>query len=565
MNVDGLRLGPAEVCGTLHRLGMGARRNVAIVWRMASRRGKTRWPVAQEAARLIEELSLKRQLLLVTVGLLAAGCQKDNLGEVDPAIHVCLTGESVCETPLVLGAFSTKRGPHQVSVDIYNSGTGNLSIGSIEVVEGEGLLIGPSPPTAVGAVARAPLPLVLAPKAGTNVVKLAIESNDPETPHFEFEVHFEGVEPDLVLCPLTPPLDGACSDNLTVDLGEVRPTQAVDVTVMVRNAGTELLDISGATLSDSSSVAGEYAILTSTAAGSLEPGAESPMVVRYAPQDGFSDTVAVTVQPAYNLTDPAVLTLIANAPPNDAPVAMAYEVDTQSTDIAGEVGLGIWLDGRASSDPEGDPLAFGWSVVAAPAGSQAAPDTPDAKLTRFAPDVLGPYTLQLQVTDSLGLVGFADVNVTAEPRHQLRVTANWGTNVGDVDLHMVPEGQAVFSIADCFFANPNADWGVASLPRDDGVLLADSEAGNGSERIAIARPAAGRYDIYINYFDSRGGLTANVDVSITGADGTINFGGTSGSVSTTCETWKVGTVEWPGGTFTPSTDAHTSNCYTGGP
>src|SRR5207249_4726013 len=57
------------------------------------------------------------------------------------------------------------------------------------------------------------------------------------------------------------------------------------------------------------------------------------------------------------------------------------------------------LDGRASSDPDGDPLTFKWSLSARPSGSSAVlPDSTDPNRT-FVPDKPGVYVVQLIVDD----------------------------------------------------------------------------------------------------------------------------------------------------------------------
>src|SRR5262245_10114262 len=58
--------------------------------------------------------------------------------------------------------------------------------------------------------------------------------------------------------------------------------------------------------------------------------------------------------------------------------------------------------------PRGDDLiTFHWTILQAPAGSAAAIDA-SSPAPLFAPDVPGPYTLQLVVTDSNGLKSVPD-------------------------------------------------------------------------------------------------------------------------------------------------------------
>jgi hypothetical protein len=52
-----------------------------------------------------------------------------------------------------------------------------------------------------------------------------------------------------------------------------------------------------------------------------------------------------------------------------------------------------------SADPDGDPLAFGWSFTSIPAGSAAVLSSTTAPTPTFTPDKEGPYVVRLVVTD----------------------------------------------------------------------------------------------------------------------------------------------------------------------
>ena len=59
----------------------------------------------------------------------------------------------------------------------------------------------------------------------------------------------------------------------------------------------------------------------------------------------------------------------------------------------------VALNGSSSLDPESNPLAYIWEIVAQPAGSTAKIDNPGAMITSFIPDKIGAYTIRLIVND----------------------------------------------------------------------------------------------------------------------------------------------------------------------
>lgn len=81
-------------------------------------------------------------------------------------------------------------------------------------------------------------------------------------------------------------------------------------------------------------------------------------------------------------------------PPNQAPVANA------GADQNGIVDTEVTLDGRASSDPDGDGLSFQWRTISAPSGVTVSLTGAGAGFqTRFTPTVAGVYEIELTVSD----------------------------------------------------------------------------------------------------------------------------------------------------------------------
>ena len=509
-------------------------------------------------------LGLKVTLALAL--LAGAACGEDTLARVYGALEVCAdaAGDD-CASRFALGALRSGEG-HGRDLWVHNRGLGVLTLAAVDVAGGDAAgIVFEEVPERIDARAAAPLRMVITPDPGPQERSLTFRSDDPERPSERVEVSFEGVAPVLVVCPgpgMSAEPDG-CGGVTTIDLGEVRPTQSADAVVLVRNAGTSTLDIAGVEVTDGASAPhlGELTIVTSTAPGQLEPGTETQMVVRYRPADGFEDRIDIEVIPADDLTPRARVTVTARTPANEPPVALAMEASTGSTTATGVSGLALWLDGRGSYDAEGDPLRFRWSVAAASVLGAGSLDAPEAQVTRFVSDLPGTFTVQLQVSDALGLVGYADVDLVIEPRRQVVVLLSWGTAAGDVDLHLVPDGDPLFGATDCFFEQPTVDWGVGGVAADDPVLLSDTESGDGAERVVIPRPAAGDYAVVAHYFDDRGGRPATITATVLADDETRVLGTATATLDQTCQAWIAGVLHWPAGTFSPGTAPVETRCY----
>ncbi len=90
----------------------------------------------------------------------------------------------------------------------------------------------------------------------------------------------------------------------------------------------------------------------------------------------------------------------------------ADEVEVSSnnmapTSVAGAdqlviLGASVNLEGSGSTDPEGDSLAFSWSITTAPAGSTASLVGEDTEAPSLLPDIAGVYEIKLDVSDFIG-------------------------------------------------------------------------------------------------------------------------------------------------------------------
>ncbi|ADU67015.1 PKD domain containing protein [Desulfurispirillum indicum S5] len=118
----------------------------------------------------------------------------------------------------------------------------------------------------------------------------------------------------------------------------------------------------------------------------------------YVPIEGYY-TIRLSVNDGTVDSDPVEQTIHVRTGANTRPSAVA------NADIAAVlVGAEAWFDGSGSSDPQDGTtgLQYQWQWVYTPPGSNAVLNTPNAARTSFVPDLPGPYTAELIVTDNDG-------------------------------------------------------------------------------------------------------------------------------------------------------------------
>ncbi len=106
---------------------------------------------------------------------------------------------------------------------------------------------------------------------------------------------------------------------------------------------------------------------------------------------------------------------------NTMPVARAG-ADVTIADLGGST----TLDGSLSSDPDGDPISYSWTIISRPYGSTAALSDPSIVNPTFTPDKKGAYTIQLVVSDG-DLFSNADTVIVTCSNHV--PVANAGTPI----------------------------------------------------------------------------------------------------------------------------------------
>ncbi|NOS87720.1 MAG: hypothetical protein HOP34_04130 [Methylococcaceae bacterium] len=160
------------------------------------------------------------------------------------------------------------------------------------------------------------------------------------------------------------------------------------------------------------------------AQGQLAANADLPFTVHIGFANDLSglaaDALEKIAQKAFQFTPPvtanfSVSFIVAQIPANNRqPIADA------GTDQLGLVGNPINLDGRASTDADGHPLGYVWSLLARPSGSTAKLSSPTDPISVLIADTPGVYEARLVVSDGFVLSQPDTVKMT--------VYANGGSN-----------------------------------------------------------------------------------------------------------------------------------------
>ncbi len=489
---------------------------------------------------------------------LAAGCTEDELRELHPRISVCLTDDAPaddCDGTLDLGEIPATRAT-KIDLFILNRGDGPLAVSRATVDDVE-VAVGPPPPqVAPGGAEPLSLTITTSEALGERSVPLTIISDDNTKREHQVVLVFLAVPPPnprAVWCDGDDE-DATCAPELDLVL-TARPTQQASRVAWLRNDGDAPLAIEEIQHQGSD----EISIESSTGDGELPPAGVVPFLIAYRPVgdgDAEADVVLVSDDPR---DPPPVLHVRGESGDNLPPTAVAMDGATQAVATAVLVDQQVGVVGGGSSDPEGDPLVYRWTLQA-PAGSTAAIADPAAENALFVPDVRGAYAVTLVVTDSLGQDSApAVVTIDAAPRYTFRARLTWPGG-GDLDVHLVQAGSAPFSATDVYFAQRAVPVGDPTTALDDGLLLDDAIAGPGVESAAIAQPVPGTWEVWVQLFDEAGLGAVDATIDIVIDDSAVPIATITRSLSASCDLWHAVDVELPAATATVIDAAPISQC-----
>jgi hypothetical protein len=154
------------------------------------------------------------------------------------------------------------------------------------------------------------------------------------------------------------------------------------------------------------------------------------------------------------------------SPPNRLPIADA------GTDQTTPGGAQVTLDGSGSSDPDKNyPLSYAWNITGKPQGSMAELSGADTVHPTLTPGLLGEYTVQLIVADSLGAKSEPDkVRLSTENSAPV---ADAGPDQAIIEIGTVVELNGTQS----YDGNGDAisfSWAIITKPAESLAILSNS-------------------------------------------------------------------------------------------
>lgn len=424
----------------------------------------------------------------------------------------------------------------KTDVQILNTGRGTLDIESIELEvagdrDGIFLLEFDEELTDIGPGGSAEVQLSFTPQQSVPYrARLLITSDDEDQPVLAVNIDGSGITgstPDIAL------------SSSSVDFGTVDGGETGSGYFTIGNVGDGDLSILGLDLEE-----GPFALVTDPSGQAISGGGDFTVIVEYTPEGEEEGHAADLTIRSTDPDEPEVNVVLLGGNGGD------YEAPVADIDCSVLAGLTpprtIVMDGRLSDDPEDTldehELTFEWELTERPELSRTYFMSPNQEVPELFIDVAGVYEVQLIVTDFNGVSSEpAKCEANIVPDEQLYIALSWDTGESDLDLHLVPGGNAMWGCMDCFFCNPIPFWPLEwGIP----IYALDNTSGYGPENINVMNPGDQSYYIRTHYYSNHGGGSTNATISIY-----VNrslFGTYTKEISGAAQRWKLGYITFDG-------------------
>ncbi|MEQ1528264.1 MAG: PKD domain-containing protein [Methylococcales bacterium] len=176
-------------------------------------------------------------------------------------------------------------------------------------------------------------------------------------------------------------------------------------------------DTSLGLLSADGAVPAGHAYKVVLAQGELAANADAPFSLRFGfanPASGFAvDALEKTAKKAFKFTVPVAAAFTANYQVTQIPANNHQPLANAGTEQLGLVGATISLDGQGSTDADGHPLGYAWTLTEHPIGSLAKLSAASESISTLIADTPGVYEVSLVVNDGFVLSKPSTVKITA--------------------------------------------------------------------------------------------------------------------------------------------------------
>lgn len=279
-----------------------------------------------------------------------------------------------------------------------------------------------------------------------------------------------------------------------------RPTASAGAAQIVLTGALVVLDGSASSDPDGERLTYSWTLVTRPAGSTATLTGATTVAPTFIADQAGSYTAALVVTDGRLVSQTALVNIRAGGP-NVAPVANA---GLPQTVVAGTE---VALDGTGSSDANGDPLSYNWSITARPTGSNAQLSFFGAPNPRFTADVAGTYVVALVVSDGRLESPTSTVTITVQPVNNPPVARAGDSRTVPVGTRVALDGRGS--------TDPDGDpltysWTLSNRPTGSSAVLASPTTSEPS----FTADTAGTYLVTLVVADSRN-LSAATSITIT--------------------------------------------------